>query len=281
MRKSFLFALALTVSALAFVSCDNKDNNTPNDPKEQKNPDTPDQPIIPASEYDGIWVSDSILNEGGVKGNGAIYVEVLNAQQVRFHGGFEATYEIFNEHFFTLTFPDSIRIHGEIMFGEDEWVCVDIWSEEEAKLDHIGLWNGESWARLFMYHLPAPEGDKLPVNEANILGKWRTTYEINASYNSEGKLDDETKFYHDYQIWDIQANGIATAYSDPYSYEGWWALDGDKLALYTGKKPADMNPDYFRQVELYSNFMHIIHYTYREDGVTLYSSNQQFLYRVK
>ena len=48
-----------------------------------------------------------------------------------------------------------------------------------------------------------------------------------------------------------------------------------------GAKPATMKPDYFRQVELYSNFMHLISYTYREDGKTLSGSNEQFLYRVK
>ena len=265
MKKVLFFAIALVASALTFTACD---------------PNNPDQPI-PASEYDGIWVSDSILNENGENTNNALFVEVLNAQQVRFHSGFEATYVIEREHFFTLTFPDSVRIYGEIMFGEENWVCVDIWSEEEGMLDHIGLWGGVSWARLFMYHLPQPEGNKLPVNEANILGKWRTTYEINASYDEDGKKTDETKFYHGYEIWDIQANGVATAYSDPYSYDGWWALDGDKLALYSGQKPASLKPDYFRNVELYSNFMHITHYTYREDGVTLSSSNQQFYYRVK
>jgi hypothetical protein len=42
-----------------------------------------------------------------------------------------------------------------------------------------------------------------------------------------------------------------------------------------------MKADYFYNVELYSNYMHLISYTYREDGVTLSGSNEKFLYRVK
>lgn len=267
MKKFLFFAFALVAGALAFTSCDPNNPNDPKDPTEQ----------IPASEYDGIWVSDSILNDNMEKTTDAIYVEVLNAEQVLFHSQMIATYKIEREHFFTLYFPDSTEIHGEIMFGEDNWLCVDIF----GPLQNVGIWSGAEFARLYMYHLPQPEGDKLPVTEANILGKWRTTYEINSMFDNAGNKDGETKFYHGWQIWDIQANGVATAYSNPYSYNGWWALDGDKLALYNGTKPATMNPDYFRQVELYSNFMHITHITYRDDHITPSGSNEQFLYRVK
>ena len=261
MRKFLFFAIALVAGALAFTACDKNGNN----------------PTPPASEYDGIWVSDSILNDNSEKTDDAIYVEVLNSEQVLFHSQLLATYKIEREHFFTLFFPDSTELYGEIMFGEDNWLCVDVW----GPLDHIGIWSGAEFARLYMYHLPQPQGDKLPVTEANILGKWRTTYEINTSFDASGNIDNETKFYHGWEIWDIQANGVATAINDPYTYNGWWALDGEKLALYTGSKPATISPDSYRNVELYSNFMHITHITYRDDHITPYSSNQQFFYRVK
>ncbi|MBQ3998977.1 MAG: hypothetical protein II644_06515 [Paludibacteraceae bacterium] len=262
MRKSFFFALALVAGALAFTSCEG------NDPKQQ----------YPASVYDGIWVSDSLFTDNGEKTNDALMWEILNSEQIVFHSGDTAKWEVHDDHFFTFTFRDGVQIEMEAMDGDEEKQRVSfyVWGEN---LDRMGIWNPEI-SGLYMYRLPKPEGNKLPVTEANLLGKWRTTYEINSSYDTEGNKNGETKFYHGYEIWDIQANGVATSYSDPYSYDGWWALDGDKLALYTGHKPADLKPDYFRNVELYSNFMHIIHYTYREDG-TLYNSNQQFLYRVK
>ena len=270
MKKYLFMAFALMVGAWAFTACNDKDKNNPTDENNNGNNEVPQ---ISAT----IWVSDSILDENGKPIQEAIMVEILNDKQVLFHGQDTATYVVFKEHFFTITYKDEVKIDGEVMFGEGNWVCVDVNGE---KLDHIGIWSGAQFARLYMYKLPQPEGNKLPVNEANLLGNWRTTYEINTSYDNEGKNGIETKFYHDWQIWDIQANGVAKAISAPYSYDGWWALDGDKLALYTGKKPAELKADNFRQVELYSNFMHIIHFTYRQDG-TLYSSNQQFLYRMK
>ena len=263
MRKFFIFAIALVASVLAFTSCEG------NDPKQQ----------YPASVYDGIWVSDSLFTDNSEKTTDALMWEILNSKQIVFHSGDTATWEIHDDHFFTFTFNDGVTIEMEAMDGDEEKQRVSfyVWGEN---LDRMGIWNPEI-SGLYMYCLPKPEGKQLPVNEANILGKWRTTYEINSSYNSAGKLDGETKFYHGWEIWDIQANGVATAINDPYTYNGWWALDGEKLALYTGDKPATLKPDYFRHVELYSNFMHITHYTYREDGVTLSSSNQQFYYRVK
>ena len=262
MRKFLFFALVLVVGAMAFTSCEG------NDPKQQ----------YPASVYDGIWVSDSLFTDNSEKTTDALMWEILNSKQIVFHSGDTATWEVHDDHFFTFTFNDGVTIEMEAMDGDEEKQRVSfyVWGEN---LDRMGIWNPEI-SGLFMYRLPKPEGKQLAVNETNILGKWRTTYEINTDYGADG-TGYETKFYHGWEIWDIQANGVATAINDPYTYNGWWALDGDKLALSTGDKPATLKPDYFRHVELYSNFMHITHYTYREDGVTLSSSNQQFYYRVK
>ena len=141
MRKVLFFAFAAL--ALVFTACDK--NN-------------PDQPV-PSSKYDGIWVSDSILNDNSENIHEAVFVEVLNSKQVLFHGQEVATYEIYNEHFFTITFSDSVKVEGEIMDGEDEHVGVYVWGQ----LDHIGIWSGVEEANLFMYHLPQPQGSKLPV----------------------------------------------------------------------------------------------------------------------
>lgn len=275
MKKTFLFALTLAASVWAFTACEG-DKKSGAEDKTENNGNNGNEGNTPAASYATIWVSDSIQDENENPINEAVFVEIINDKQVLFHGQDTATYQVFKEHFFTITYKDEKKIEGEVMFGEGDWVCVDV----NGALDHIGIWSGKEFARLFMYKLPKPEGQPIEVNEANILGKWRTTYEINTSYDNEGKNGYDTKFYHGYSIWDIQANGVAKEYSGQYSSDGWWVLDGNKLALYTGKKPASLKADHFRHVVLYSNFMHITHQTFRQDG-TLYSSNQQFFYRVK
>ena len=266
MKKLLFFALAALT--LSFIACDQKDKQ-----KDEPNDKTQKEDIIPASEYDGVYVSDSIMDNGDLYPHHTFWT-VLNSEEVEIHGWGVCKWKA-EDHFFTITIDEEKKISLELMFEPVDNKFVFYVGEGGVYL------NVPEDAMLYMQRLPQPEGNKLPVNEANILGKWRTTYEINASYDESGKKVDETKFYHGWQIWDIQADGVATAYSDPYSYDGWWALDGEKLALYTGAKPATMKPNYFYQVELYSNYMHLISYTYREDGQTLSSSNEQFLYRVK
>ena len=262
MKKYLFLAIALVAGVLAFISCSKKDKNEPET-----------QPIIPASEYDGVYVSDSIIDNGDWYPHQTFWT-VLNSEEVEIHGWGVCKW-MAEDHFFTVTIDKDKKIFLELMFEPVDNQFVFYVGEGGEYL------NVPNDAMLYMRRLPQPEGNKLPVTEANILGKWRTTYEINTSYDESGNKGDETKFYHGWAIWDIQADGVATSYSDPYSYDGWWVLDGEKLALYTGAKPATMKPDYFGQVELYSNYMHITHYTYREDGKTFSSTNQQFLYRVK
>lgn len=261
MKKTFLFAFALVASVLAFVACDKKDKNDPET-----------QPTIPASKYDGVYVSDSIVDNGDLYPH-QIFWTVLNSQEVEIHGYGVRKYTV-EDHFFTINMDDNKKIFLELMFEPVDDKLVFYVGEGGAYL------NVPDDAMLYMYHLPQPKGDKLSVNEANLLGKWRTTYEINTSYDASGTKTDETKFYHNWQIWEIKADGVAKAYSDPYTYDGWWALDGEKLALYTGTKPATLKPSYFRQVELYSNYMHLTDYTYNAEG-KLSSTNQQFIYKVK
>lgn len=261
MRKSFLFAAMFAALTLAFTACENKGN----DPTQQ----------YPASVYDGIWVSDSLCTDNDEKTLDALMWEILNSEQIVFHSGDTAKWELKNDHFFTFTFSDGVTIEMEAMQGDEanQRVSFLVWGEN---LDRMGIWNPEV-SLLYMYRLPKPEGKMLAVNEANILGKWRTSYEINISHGADGQGYD-TKFYQGYEIWDIQAGGVATDYSGPYSYNGWWALDGDKIAIYTGQKPASLKSDYFSTVELYSNHMHIIDYIYDSEG-KLTGKNQRFWYR--
>ena len=258
MKKFFIFAFAALT--LTFVACE-KGNNDPDD-------------LIPASEYDGLYVSDSIQD-----GNGDLYPHqtfwtILNSEEIEIHG-FGVCKWIVKDHFFTITIDSAKTIKLELMYEPVDNKFVFYVGEGGVYL------NVPEDAMLYMQRMSQPEGDKLPVNEANLLGKWRTTYEINTSYNSEGKIDSETKFYHGWSIWEIKANGVAKSYSDPYTYDGWWALSEEKLALYTGTTPATMKPEYFGNVQLYSNYMHLTYYGYSADGQALVSSNQKFLYRVK
>lgn len=268
MKKTFFFAATIFAAmTLAFTACDKKDNgNTPEDPTE-----TPDTPVV-SSRYDGIWVSDSILDDTD-KYPHAVMWEVVNDKEVQLHGWGKATWSI-EDHFITITLPEEMgKIELEEMIYDEEAQTASFYVMSGATLLNV-----PEDAMLYMYRLPQPQGENLPVNEANILGKWRTTYEINAEYDADGKRVSETRFYHDYSIWEIKANGAAVSYSDPYSYEGWWVLDDGKLALYTGEKPATMKADYFFNVELKSNYMHLTRYNYNEAG-KITSSNEQFLYR--
>ena len=166
MKKILFFTIALVTGVLAFTSCEG------NDPKQQ----------YPASVYDGIWVSDSLFATNGEKTTDALMWEILNSEQIVFHSGDTAKWEVFNEHFFTFTFRDGTKIEMEAMQGDEDKqrVSFSVWGEN---LDRMGIWNPEI-TTLYMYRLPKPEGKKLPVNEANLLGKWRTTYEINTDYKN-------------------------------------------------------------------------------------------------
>ncbi len=259
--KKYLF-FALTALSLTFVAC-NKDDKKNDEPKQ----------TIPTSAYEGTYVSDSIQD-----GNGDLYPHhtfwtVLNDKQVEIHGWGVCTWVV-EDHFFTITIDTDKKIFLELMFEPVNDKLVFYVGEGGTYL------NVPDDAMLYMRRLPQPQGSKLAVTEANILGKWRTTYEINSTYNESGQKDSETKFYHSWSIWDIQANGVATAYDDPYSYNGWWVIDDEKLALYVGAKPATIVPDLFRTVELYSNFMHLIDNSYDSKG-KLHSTNEQFYYKVK
>ncbi|MBR3407430.1 MAG: hypothetical protein IKG86_01145 [Paludibacteraceae bacterium] len=261
MKKVLFFAMALVAGVLAFTSCD---------------PNNPSNPTGDGNKYEGVWVSDSVIDANGDQYPHGAFWTILNSKEVEIHGwGTSCTWEEKD-----LVFTFHVGQEGfKIVMQADQ----DIADEHMALhvTEGAPYLNVPEGATLYMYRLPQPQGKKLPVTEANLLGEWRTTYEINAMYDANGQKDGETKFYHSWQIWNFQANGVASSYSDPYTYNGWWVLDGEKLAFSTGTKPETMKADYFYNVELYSNYMHLISYTYREDGVTLSGSNEKFLYRVK
>lgn len=262
MKKTFFFAALMAAMTLAFTAC-NK-NNGGNTPDEPSDPET-------LSRYDGIWVSDSILDDTDLYPHGLMW-EVVNDKEVIFHGQEKATWSI-EDHFITVTLPNDMgTIELEEMIYDEESQTASFYVMSGA-----ALLNVPEDAMLYMYRLPKPKGDNLPLTEANILGKWRTTYEINTAYE-DGEPVDATLFYRYYSVWEIKANGVAISYSDPYSYDGWWVIDNGKLALYTGDKPATMKPDYFATIELKSNYMHMTRYSYNEDG-KITSTNEQFLYR--
>ena len=262
MKKTLFFAALMAAASLAFTACNKNNGNTPDDPSD---PET-------LSRYDGIWVSDSILDDTD-KYPHAVMWEVVNDKEVQLHGWGKAVWAV-EDHFITITLQNDM---GEIELEEKQY-------DEKAQTSSFYVMSGAELlnvpedAMLYMCRLPQPKGDDMTVNEANIVGKWRTTYEINAEYDAEGKRVGETRFYHDYSIWEIKANGEAVSYSDPYSYNGWWVLQDGKLALYTGEKPATMKADYFANVELKSNYMHLTRYNYNEAG-KITSTNEQFLFR--
>ena len=265
MKKTFFFAALMAAMTLAFTACNKNNGNTPDEPSDQPEPET-------TSRYDGIWVSDSILDDTDLYPHGLMW-EVVNDKEVIFHGLEKATWSI-EDHFITVTLPNDMgAIELEEMIYDEESQTASFYVMSGADL--LGV---PADAMLYMYRLPKPQGDNLPLNEANILGKWRTSYEINTSYNEAGQPEDATRFYHNYSIWEIKANGEAVSYSNPYSYDGWWVIEDGKLALYTGEKPATMKPDYFATVELKSNYLHLTRYSYNEAG-KITSTNEQFLYR--
>lgn len=266
MKKTFFFAATIIAAmTLAFTACNKNNGNTPDAPSEPSVPET-------TSRYDGIWVSDSILDDTD-KYPHAVMWEVVNDKEVQLHGWGKAAWSI-EDHFITITLPEEMgKIELEEMIYDEEAQTASFYVMSGATLLNV-----PEDAMLYMYRLPKPQGDNLPLNEANILGKWRTSYEINTSYNEAGQPVDATRFYHYYSIWEIKANGVAVSYSDPYSYNGWWVIEDGKLALYTGEKPATMKPDYFAAVELKSNYMHLTRTNYNEAG-KITSTNEQFLYR--
>ena len=263
MKKTFFFAALLAAASLAFTAC-NK-NNDGNKPDEPQNPET-------QSLYEGIWVSDSILDGTDLYPH-AVMWEVLNDHEIMLHGWGKCVWQMQEEALMVVVVSNGSQL---------SMIQTDYNKETRTAVYQVvggaTLLNVPEDAMLYMYRLPQPEGNNLPVTEANILGKWRTTYEVNADYDADGNRVDETRFYHDYSIWEIKANGAAVSYSDPYSYDGWWVLDDGKLALYTGEKPATMKADYFFNVELKSNYMHLTRYNYNEAG-KITSSNEQFFYR--
>ena len=118
-----------------------------------------------------------------------------------------------------------------------------------------------------MYHLQKPQGDKLPVTQANLLGKWRYGYEENKMY-TDGVCTNVTRFNHvGLEILDLQASGKMVLISPPYTYDRTWELNGETIKL--------LSSDSYSIVELYKNYMHIAKRS--TDGT---SGNEQYYWRL-
>jgi hypothetical protein len=263
MRKFFFFALALIVSAMAITSCDG------NDPKQK----------YPASVYDGVWISDSIEADNGAVPGGFVMWEILNSQEILFHGEDTAKWDVRDDHFFIFTFSDGATIELEAMVGEEdtEQVLFYIYDGDPAR---IGVWQDDVY-NLYMHRLPKPTGKDLPVTEANILGKWRFAYEENGSYDASGKRVSATRFNHvGYEQWEILTQGKAITHNISYDYEEWYLLENGKILKgNANSKPEQYKPEDWYNVQVQSNYLHLTRYSYDSNG-KITGDNQQFYFRL-
>jgi len=261
MKKSFFFAMVLAASTLAFVACNDKKDKEVSEDQEQKG----QQDLYPASEYDGFWVSDSVLNGNDAMTHDVLMWEIINSKQILFHGQDTATWEIYKDHFFKFTFKDGyvMEAEGMTMDLEHNWFSIQFMSEKWE--ERVGAYDGG--LTFYMYHLQKPQGDKLPVTQANLLGKWRYGYEENKMYE-DGKCVSVTRFNHvGLEILDLQPSGKMVLISPPYTYDRTWELNGETIKL--------LSSDAYGIVELYKNYMHIAKRSI--DGT---SGNEQYYWRL-
>ncbi len=250
MKKVLFFAMALVAGALAFTSCE---KNNPNDPK-----DPTDQ--IPASEYNGIYVCDSIF-DNGERYPGNVMFEIINSEQIVFHMHDTAKWEKVDDHNILITFRDSTIIEFEILTAELERNTISFYVAQTTS-----WYVGADW-ELYMYRLPEKQGDPIAITEANLIGKWRYGYEENKVWQ-DGKCIDVTRFNHTgLEILDLQAGGKMVIINPPYTYDNTWQLMGENIKLRSN--------DPYAIKEFYSNFMHIVHFN--ADGT---SSNEQYYWRL-
>lgn len=79
MRKILFFAIALVAGALAFTSCD---------------PNNPSNPTGDGNKYEGVWVSDSVIDANGDQYPHGAFWTILNSKEVEIHGwGTSCTWE--------------------------------------------------------------------------------------------------------------------------------------------------------------------------------------------
>ena len=188
MRKSF-YLLLLAALTVGFAACN--DNDGPSS--------------VPTSKYAGVWVSDSVLNDNGGHTQDVVMWEILDDSRIKLHGLGICSWKLENEHFFTFSQNENTSITLEGMELSEDQKCMDFYVYG-GNTDMLNIWDGGK--NLFMYRLPQPKGNWIPVSKSAILGKWRYGYEENISYDSEFNETDRTRFNHvGLETWEFLDNG--------------------------------------------------------------------------
>ena len=267
MKNSFyLLLMAAVVLGASTCSSDDEPSNTPTNTS------------YPASDYDGIWVSDSITNDQGKLTQDVLMWEILNSHEILFHGNNVCQWLLHDQHWITLTMAAQKTVELEAMSISPSASAAQfyLYSGDPSLLN---LWDGGK--NIYMYRLPSLDGEGLPVTEANLKGKWRYGYEINKSYDADGNVTSSTRFNNvGYEVIELKANEVMVQHNVKYSYNGYWVLDVSGIpvmAMGTGTKPSQLK---YSIVSLKSNYFRLATMTFDSNSI-MTATNEKFYFRMQ